>query len=130
MADNGEATRFRWSVTRAVLDPAVGHEQAGVRPVLVLSNADFNELAGLATIAPLTTARRVPQPWEVFIPAESAGLEADSLLLVQHLRTISFRRFRPPTYGRIVDPDLRRAIAMRVLEHFDFDDLDALSAEP
>ena len=117
-------------MTRAVLDPAVGHEQAGVRPVLVLSNADLNELTDLATVAPLTTARRAPQPWEVLIPAGSGGLDTDSLLLVQHLRTISHRRFRPPTYGRIVDPDLRRAIAVRVLEHFDFDDLDALSAEP
>jgi mRNA-degrading endonuclease toxin of MazEF toxin-antitoxin module len=96
----------------------------------VLSNEDFNRLAGLATVVPLTTARRRPRSWEVLIPAGSAGLPNDSIALVPHLRTISHDRFRLPTYGRLVDPVLRLAIARLVVEHFDFDDLEPLVREP
>lgn len=96
----------------------------------MISNEDFNRLAGLATIVPLTTARRRPRSWEVLIPAGAAGLRHDSIALVPHVRTVSHDRFRPPTYGRLVDPTLRLAIARLVVEHFDFDDLGAVLREP
>jgi mRNA-degrading endonuclease toxin of MazEF toxin-antitoxin module len=98
--------------------------------VLVVSNEDFNQHAGLASVVPLTSARRAAQPWEVLIPAATAGLPRDSLALIAQIRTISQERFRPPAYGRLEDRGLRLTIARLVVEHFDFDDLDALGSEP
>ena len=98
--------------------------------MLVVSNEDFNRRAGLATVVPLTTARRAAQAWEVFLPATSAGLPRDSLALIAQVRTISQERFRPPAYGRLEDRALRSTIARLLIEHLDFDDLDALGFEP
>ena len=130
MADNGSAARLRWSVVRALFDPGIEHEQAGIRLALVISNDSFNRYSDLVTVVPLTTARRAPLWSEVLIPADAAGLAADSLALTYHMRTISRARFRRSRYGRLTDPALRRAVAVAVLDHFDFDDLDALGAEP
>jgi mRNA interferase ChpB len=45
------------------LDPTVGHEQRGHRPVVVVSPADFNETTNLPVILPITNggefARRI-----------------------------------------------------------------------
>lgn len=45
------------------LDPTFGHEQSGMRPVVILSPPDFNRATGLPVIAPITRggefARRI-----------------------------------------------------------------------
>ncbi len=45
----------KWDLAWAGLDPSVGHEQAGRRPVLVLSNNVISRAIGLVAIVPLTT---------------------------------------------------------------------------
>jgi mRNA interferase MazF len=78
-----------WS---ANLDPTLGREQAGIRPVLVISNAQFNETRnGLFIIAPLTgTDRRVPA--HLRVEAGVAGLTKASFILCDQVRTISDER--------------------------------------
>jgi mRNA interferase MazF len=41
-----------------VFDPKVGHEQAGRRPALVLSQRTFTEITGLAVVCPITSRIR------------------------------------------------------------------------
>lgn len=48
------------------LDPVVGHEQGGTRPVVVLSPAVYNGKTGLALCVPLTTKQK-GYPFEVTI---------------------------------------------------------------
>ena len=36
------------------LDPTKGHEQAGKRPCLVISNNDYNKIMGLFIVCPIT----------------------------------------------------------------------------
>lgn len=50
-------------------DPQAGHEQAGLRPAVVLSPARYNERAGLMLCCPLTTKRK-GYPFEVPIDDE------------------------------------------------------------
>ena len=45
----------RGDIVWAVLDPRVGHEQSGRRPVLVLSPKVFTESTGLAIVCPITS---------------------------------------------------------------------------
>ena len=40
------------------LDPSVGHEQQGKRPVLVVSPGKFSRLTGVAIVLPITTGRK------------------------------------------------------------------------
>ncbi len=46
----------RGHVVWLTLDPTLGHEQAGRRPVVVLSPAFYNKKSGLVLAAPVTTA--------------------------------------------------------------------------
>lgn len=98
----------RWDVAWAGLDPAVGHEQAGHRPVLVLSNDVISRAIGLVAIVPLTTrkqGRRV-YPTEVLLPADVTSLPSASLALCHQVRTVSARRLSPAK-GRVDDDELR-----------------------
>ena len=49
-----------------VLDPRVGHEQSGRRPVLVLSARLFTERTGLAVVCPITSKVK-GLPYEILL---------------------------------------------------------------
>lgn len=44
----------RGDICKLSLDPTLGHEQQGLRPVLVLTPESFNTLTGTAVVAPIT----------------------------------------------------------------------------
>jgi len=83
---------LRWAVVLVQLDPVEGHEQAGRRPVLVVSYEPFHRL-GLMTIVPITSARTAPRlPGDIAIPAGEAGLRLAGVIICSQIRTISIRR--------------------------------------
>ena len=57
----------RGDVIRLDFNPQKGHEQAGRRPVLVLSPTEYNRTVGLAVVCPITNQKK-GYPWEVEIP--------------------------------------------------------------
>jgi mRNA interferase MazF len=59
----------RGEVVWITLDPQAGHEQAGRRPALVLSPADYNGRVGLALLCPITSKAK-GYPFEVPLPTE------------------------------------------------------------
>jgi mRNA interferase MazF len=73
----------------ADLNPAIGREQAGHRPVLVISN-DIENQMDIVTIIPLTTRKsgRHIYPNEVSV---TLG-DREAILLCHQIRTISKRR--------------------------------------
>lgn len=82
----------RGEVWFANLDPVVGNEQAGKRPVLIVSVDYFNEgLARMVIAAPLTK-RDKRQPLHVPIKAGIAGLKVDSFIKIEDIRGISKER--------------------------------------
>jgi mRNA interferase MazF len=102
----------KWDLAWALLDPGVGHEQSGRRPVLVFSNDAIAPAIGLATVLPLTTwkqGRRV-YPTEVLLPSGTGGLPAASLVLAHQVRTLSARRLSP-AIGSVADLGLREHVA-------------------
>ncbi len=80
----------RWSIIIVDFDPAVGHEQQGVRRALVVSYEAFHR-SGMATICPITS-RAVNYPGEIAIPAGTAGQTLDAAILVHQVRTVDLRR--------------------------------------
>jgi mRNA interferase MazF len=102
---------FQWTVFRAALDPVLGSEQAGSRPVLVVSSEVLNEALPIVVVLPLTSAKpgRRVYATEVLLPAGSAGLPANSIVLGHQVRTIAKQRLQA-AYGRLDDPALRRAV--------------------
>ncbi len=108
-------TYRKWDLAWAGLDPSVGHEQAGRRPVLVLSDDVISRSIGLVAIVPLTTwkkGRRV-YPTEVLLPTHATSLPSASLALCHQLRTVSARRLSP-SKGRLTDAKLRAYVERAV----------------
>ena len=79
----------------AELDPIVGSEQAGTRPVLVVSNDVGNQYSPVIVIVPITSRRmgrkRLPTHVEVRIPEL---LKNDSTALTEQIRTIDKLRLK------------------------------------
>ncbi len=100
----------RGDVWLADLNPVRGHEQAGRRPVLVVSDDGLNHSrAGVAFVVPLTTHdRRMPQ--HVRIDPPEGGIRDASFAMCEHLRSVSVDRLTvlwgsvsPLTLGRVED---------------------------
>jgi mRNA interferase MazF len=108
---------FKWGIFRADLNPVIGSEQQGKRPVLVISDEIFNSVMPVVTILPLTSlkpGRRI-YPNEVLLKRGIGGLDADSLVLAHQIRTISKQRLNM-VLGEVGDVTLRDAVceALRV----------------
>ncbi len=114
---------FQWGVFRAVLDPVIGSEQAGVRPVLVVSNEIMNEALPIVAVLPITSAKpgRRIYSTEVLLPAGVAGQPMDSIVLGHQIRTISKQRLQA-AYGYLDDQDLRRAVQVAIRLYLDLED--------
>jgi mRNA interferase MazF len=106
-----KSTAFQWRVFRADLNPVVGSEQAGTRPVLVVSREAINRSLPIVAILPLTTYRpgRRIYATEVLLPAGAAGQPDDSIVMAHQVRTISTRRLKE-VYGELVSSDLRNSV--------------------
>ncbi|WP_418185384.1 type II toxin-antitoxin system PemK/MazF family toxin [Aliarcobacter vitoriensis] len=80
----------QYDIYLADLNPIVGREQSGTRPVLVISN-DYENILDVITIIPITSLkdRRKIYPNELLLKEE---LEKSSILLCQQIRTISKNR--------------------------------------
>lgn len=107
----------RWDVMDANLDPVTGAEQRGRRPVIVVSNDEFNESMPNVTVLPLTSTKRRLYPSEVFLPAGAAGQPRDSIIMAHQVRTISRQRLGG-LVGHLEDPELRRQVCDAIAEHF------------
>jgi len=82
----------RGEVWLADLDPTRGHEQAGKRPVLVISEDLFNQSpADLVIVLPVTSRLR-PIPTRIRIPPPQGGLKVESEILCEAIRSISKNR--------------------------------------
>ncbi len=102
----------RGDVLTGDLDPTFGHEQAGRRPVLVLSINPMNDSAADLIIAvPLTTTDRGSELHVRLDPPEG-GLTRVSFALPEMVRVLSTKRVRR-RLGR-ASPDTVESVAKRV----------------
>lgn len=75
------------------LDPVIGSEISKTRPALVISNDIGNEYSDRVIVAPITSKglSRI-YPFEVAIPKGTAGLEEDSKIILDQIRTVDKAR--------------------------------------
>jgi len=103
---------YQWHIFLASLDPTRGAEQAGNRPVLVISRERINQLLPVINVIPLTSRKsteRVIYPNEVLLPSGVAGLRVDSIALCYQIRTLDKSRLGRD-WGELDDANLRRKI--------------------
>ncbi len=83
----------RGDVVLCDLNPVVGTEQAGIRPVVILQIDRANAVSPHTIIAPFTTKiRRKLLASHVFVPAGVGGLSQDSVVLCEQIRVIDKSR--------------------------------------
>jgi len=81
-------------------DPQAGHEQAGRRPAVVLSPAEYNRLIGLLLCVPLTT-RIKGYPFEVPV----TGVPK-SVALADHVKSFDWRARRARPKSKVTQGEL------------------------
>ena len=82
-------------ISYADLSPVVGSEQGGVRPVLVIQNNIGNKYSPTIIIAAITSQiNKAKLPTHIEISANEYGLNKDSVILLEQIRTIDKKRLR------------------------------------
>jgi mRNA interferase MazF len=81
-------------IYNAYLDPTVGSEQGGRRPILIISGNSINKYANTVIVCPLTTSIKNYQGAPILDPNEANGLKKKSEVLVVHARSISKDRLK------------------------------------
>lgn len=105
----------RGDVYDARLSPTEGSEQAGTRPVVIVSRNAINRYSPVIVIVPLTDAANVKRsyPSNVTISRSESGLTLDSVALTGQVQAIAktrllrYRGSLPPKTLRKIDEALR-----------------------
>jgi len=111
----------RGQIHFAALDPVRGREQAGRRPVLVVSSDAINRLPLVVTVVVGTDAANIARnyPVNVRVTAAESGLPRDTVFLCFQVRSLDPARLVTPEVGRMpalrmaeVDTALRRVLEL------------------
>lgn len=104
-------TSYQWGVFWVDLEPTRGSEQAGVRPVLVVSSEEANQALPVVTVLALTAMKpgRKVYSIEAFLPAALTRLPKDSLAMAHQIRSIAKERLGGRC-GVIQDEELRASV--------------------
>src|SRR5437762_2273581 len=94
MAAKQEVARpRRGEVYLVAFDPTLGAEIRKTRPALILQNDIANRASPITIVAALTTKfDQELYPTEVLIRAPEGGLDADSVVLLNQIRSVDRRR--------------------------------------
>lgn len=85
----------RGDIYYADLSPVVGSEQGGIRPVLIIQNDIGNKYSPTVIITAITSQiNKAKLPTHVEISSEEYGLNKDSVILLEQIRTIDKRRLK------------------------------------
>jgi mRNA interferase MazF len=93
------------------LDPAQGREQAGTRPVLVLSIDALNDSPLVVTVVPGTRGSHVPRdyPSNVRVEPADSGLPEQTVFLCFQVRSLAHSRF-PARRAGMLSPQKRAEV--------------------
>jgi len=99
---------LRGEIFWADLNPTKGHEQAGMRPVLILSRDIFNDKSG-TVIAIALTSQSQKAAFPLTLELTSPRLPKQTWAKISQIRTLSVERIGK-RLGRISDQELHQVI--------------------
>ncbi len=107
-----EVAPNRGDIVWISLNPQAGHEQAGRRPVLILSPQAYNQKVGLALCCPITSQRK-GYPFEVDLPV---GWTVSGVILADQVKCLDWRarhaEINGPAPIDVVDEVLGKLISL------------------
>ena len=85
----------RGDIFYADLSPVIGSEQGGIRPVIIIQNDIGNKYSPSVIVAAITSQiNKAKLPTHIEISAHEYGLNKDSVILLEQIRTIDKKRLR------------------------------------
>lgn len=110
----------KWEIYFCNLDPTIGSEQRGVRPVLIISTDSVNHNLTVSSVLPLSSVKATDKiyPTEILLPTDISGLSKLSVAMVQQIRTVSHNRLQK-LVGKITDKKTQEKILIACKEYFD-----------
>ena len=85
----------RGDIYFADLSPVVGSEQGGMRPVLIVQNDTGNRHSPTVIAAAITSQTgKAKLPTHIELAARNVGLNRDSVILLEQIRTLDKSRLR------------------------------------
>ncbi|HZJ85236.1 MAG TPA: type II toxin-antitoxin system PemK/MazF family toxin [Syntrophomonadaceae bacterium] len=85
----------RGEIYFAQLNPVIGSEQGGIRPVVVVQNDIGNQYSPTTIILAITSQiNKAKLPTHIELKAVDYGLEKDSVILAEQIRTIDKTRLK------------------------------------
>ena len=106
----------RGDIYYAALDPTVGSEQGGVRPVLIIQNNKGNTHSPTVIVAAITSKTKPKLPTHLSLEGVS-NLHPKSIVLLEQVRTIDKSRLR--CYVGSVDRETMRKIGATLAKSLD-----------
>ena len=76
------------SITKLTLNPQAGHEQAGYRTAVVLSNNIFNEKTNLTIVCPITNTNN---DFPLHVPLDKRT-KTTGVILCEHIKALDLNR--------------------------------------
>jgi len=85
---------LRGDIYKANLNPTQGSEQAGTRPVIIVSRDAINEHSPVVIVVPVTGAENKSRvyPTHILLKAGDGGLSKDSIAVAEQVRAITKSR--------------------------------------
>ncbi len=99
---------LRGEIRWADLSPARGHEQSGLRPVLILSHDVFNERSGTAIVTAITSQVQ-KAGFPLTLELKTGDLPKQSWAKISQVRTLSTERLGE-LIGRLSQEELAQVI--------------------
>ena len=105
----------RGDVVSVPLDPAIGHEQRGTRPALVLTTKDFNKL-GDVLVAPITQGGDFSRHAGFAVSLTGTGCRTQGVALINKVRMLDLAARKARRIERapqaVIDEALGRLVAL------------------
>ena len=92
----------------ADLSPVVGSEQGGIRPILIVQNDTGNKYSPTIIAAAVTSKLdKAKLPTHIELSAKEFGLQKDSVILLEQIRTLDKRRLKE-RIGELSDSKMQK----------------------
>ena len=112
----------RGEIFYADLSPVIGSEQGGIRPVIIIQNDIGNRYSPTVVVAAITSQiNKAKLPTHVESSSEEYGLNRDSVVLLEQIRTLDKRRLKEKI-GHMTEGDMRKVNKALIIS-LDLDDV-------
>lgn len=96
----------RGDIYFASLDPTLGHEQQGARPLLIVSSDDFNRLTKLPVTLPITTGGQFARQSGYAVSLLGSGLQTTGVVRCDQPRVVDLLARKPRFVEQLRGPIL------------------------